>query len=254
MKRLTLALIALAGPVTAQDQSTGLGFTLGVGAQSAPAYFGSDELTIGPTGSFSFSRLDPSQTSVGRGDPDGFGFKGAFRFIGERSSDDYAELTGLADIDASLELGAGISFTDSTDGLGDTWGSFSFVEARYGVIGHESWVAEIGADLVYAPNPDWTFTFGPRVFAGSDDYAATYFGVTASEAAASSFAAFEATGGALSRGIEASASYDVNDVWGIVGTVTYEEFINDAATSPIVQQGSSDQVTTSIVLTRAFSF
>jgi outer membrane scaffolding protein for murein synthesis (MipA/OmpV family) len=92
------------------------------------------------------------------------------------------------------------------------------------------------------------------LFGGDDDYAATYFGVTGDEAGASSFDAFDASGGLISRGLEASVSYDFNEDWGVTGSVTYEEFLDSAADSPIVQQGSSDQMSVSVVVTRALEF
>lgn len=256
MKRTAAIFAILAGPALAEahDPAFRANFTLGLGAQSAPTYFGSDETTIGPTGSFGFGSLNIGSLSFGGGDPNGIGFKGGFRYIGERSGDDYAELTGLDDVDAALELGGGLTFTDTANGTTDNWGSYSFAEVRYGVVGHETWVAEIGSDLVYAPTRDLTLTLGPRLFGGTDDYSATYFGITQSEAESSTFPAYNAGGGILSRGLEASATYNVTDIWGITGTVTYEEFLNDAADSPIVQQGSSDQISASILLTRSFSF
>jgi len=266
VKLLALPFAVLAGPALADGPVAtacgsashcggfGLGVTLGFGGQAQPAYFGSDEYVAGVTGSFGFGYLDTPYGSLGRGDPNGLGFKGAFRLIGERNSDDYNELAGLDDVNAALEIGGGLTFTDNTDGLDDNWGSSSFAELRYGAIGHSTWVAEIGSDLIYAPNPALTLTLGPRLFGGTDDYAGTYFGITEDESGASAFPAYTAGGGALSRALKASASYTVNDIWGVTGTVTYEEFINDAAQSPIVQNGSADQLSASVVITRSFSF
>ncbi|SEW22486.1 Outer membrane scaffolding protein for murein synthesis, MipA/OmpV family [Cognatiyoonia koreensis] len=252
--RLAPLLAILATPAFGQaDSGNELSFDLGLGAQSGPAYFGSDETVIGPTGSFALDRFAFGSVVIGDGDPNGIGFKGGFRYIGERSGDDYDELLGLNDIDAALELGGGITYTDLPTGHGD-WGTLTYAEVRYGVIGHEAWVAEIGSDLIYTPTDDLTLTLGPRLFGGTDDYAETYFGVSPDEAASSSYDAFAATGGVLSRGLEASASYDFNEDWGVTGTITYEEFLNDAANSPIVQQGSSDQLNVSLVVTRSISF
>ena len=254
MKSLLIAAFAMAGTsVAAQDRT--LGVTIGVGAQSKPTYFGSDTVETGVTGSFGLDRLTFGALDIGGAqDPNGFGFKGGFRYIGERSADDDTALAGLADVDAALELGGGVAYKYLPDGTSQNWGNYAFAEVRSGVLGHESVVAEVGADLFYAPNANLDFRAGPRLFGAAGEYAGRYFGVTDEEAAASSFDAFDATGGLLSRGVEASVSYDFNSDWGVVGSVTYEEFLDDAADSPIVQQGSTDQVSLSVVVTRALEF
>jgi len=61
-----------------------------------------------------------------------------------------------------------------------------------------------------------------------------------------------ASGGLLSRGIEASIAYDVTENWGVVGTINYDELLNDAAKSPIVQ--TTDQLGVSLVVTRKVSW
>ncbi|MEL6570700.1 MAG: MipA/OmpV family protein [Pseudomonadota bacterium] len=247
-------LLLLSGAQAAAQDSI-IGLTLGGGVQSNPTYFGSDtaETTFAPV--LEVDRLKFGPIDLGGGEAtDGFGFKGGFRFISERTPDDGAELTGLTDIDAALEIGGGIEWSDIPDGITRNWGSYSFAEARYGVIGHEAVVGEAGADLIYAPNDQLAFRFGPRLFGGDDDFTATYFGVTADEAAASDFTAFTPTGGVLSRGVKAQVNYAINDLWGVEGTVSYSEFLNDAANSPIVQGGSTEQTSIGLTLSRKLDF
>ncbi|MBS1303923.1 MipA/OmpV family protein [Loktanella sp. SALINAS62] len=244
-----LALAVLATAATAQNT-----VTVGIGPQSAPAYFGSDETEIGVTGSFSVQELNfgplRSGGSTG-GTAEGFGYGGSFRYIGERSADDYSELTGLTDLDAVLELGAQVSYTTAF--------AEAFAQLRYGVVGHSSLVGELGADLIARPTDRITLKAGPRLFFADSDYADRYFGVSASEAAANAAAggtldAYAADGGLLSRGIEASAAYAFSRDWGVTGTVRYDEYVGDAGDSPIVLQGSDTATTASVVLTRRISF
>jgi outer membrane protein len=245
MKSVLMAgLCVLATGASAQERV--LSFDLGVGVQSKPGYFGADEAEAGVGGSFDFERLLLGGLSLGGGDPNGFAFKGGVRFIGERKADDFSDLAGLDDVDAALEIGSGMTFTLQPDGQGQKFGNYAFAEVRYGVVGHESFVAAAGADLIYKPSEQMEFRAGPRLFAGDDDYAATYF--------SDARVGYEAAGGVLSRGLEASASYDFDDTWGIVATATYEQFLNDAAASPIVEAGSADQLSMSLIVTRAFSF
>lgn len=241
---LIAGLSVLASGAVAQENR--LSFDLGVGAQTTPGYFGSDETVTTLGAIFAFDELVWGNLSLGGDETSGFSLKGGARFIAERSAADYAELAGLADVEAAFELGGGISYTSLPDGVTQQVGNHVFAEIRYGVIGHESYVAELGADAIYKPNAQWEFRMGPRLFAGDDDYAATYF--------SDARVGYEAAGGVLSRGVAASAAYDFNDKWGIIGTAKYEQFVNDAADSPIVQAGSEDHVSVGVILTRSIGF
>ena len=167
------------------------------------------------------------------------------RYIRERDASEFDELSGLDDIDAALELGFGVTYTQRN--------VRGFALLRRGFGGHESFVGEAGADIVGYPSDRITVYGGPRVFFGAGDYADTYFGVNADEAAASGLRAFEAEGGLLSAGIELGARYELNDRWGIEGAITYDRLMNDAADSPITEQGSEDQFGARIGLTRTFT-
>lgn len=234
-------------PVASPD----LVFTVRGGVTGTPEYFGSDDYKLGPDFALGLNFLQlPGGRTFGSADPRdpryGFGLRGSFRYIGDRKAADHPELAGLADVDDSLELGLGLGYTSRNFD--------AFADLRYGVVGHESFVGELGADLKMHPTENLTLSLGPRIFVGSNDYAATYFGVTAAEAAApgSNFAgrAFNAGGGVLSAGLELGATYRIDDNWGIEGAVTWDRFTNDAADSPIVQQGERDQYGVRIGITR----
>lgn len=228
-------------PLLAQDN--GVSARIGVGPQISPEYFGAEDSKTTPTGSFDLEYFRLGGRTFG-GESTGLGFGGSVRFIGERSADDYDELAGLADIDPSLELGGGLRFNQPNYDL--------FADIRYGVVGHESLVAEIGGDVIFEPMDQLEFRAGPRILWGSDDYTDTYFGVTPDESAASAFAPYDPDAGIISRGINAEATYQFNDDWGLKGTLRYDLLTDDAADSPIVQ--SEDQITGSVVLTRKVTF
>lgn len=245
---LILAIAACPLPALAQgaDGNPDLIFSLRGGASVQPDYFGSSDYSLGPDVALRFGYLRLGGREFGSPDPDfeprGFGLRGSFRYIGERSEDDSPELEGLDDVDAAVEMGLGLGYT--------TQNFKAFADVRYGVIGHESLVGELGADLVARPNDRLTLTAGPRVLIGSDDYASTYFGVSASEAAQSTFGAYDAEGGIMSTGIELGATYEVNDNWAVEGAVTWDRLQNDAADSPIVEAGERDQYGVRIGVTR----
>ncbi|WP_323004915.1 MipA/OmpV family protein [Pseudorhodobacter sp.] len=231
-----------------------LAFTLRAGIGGAPAYFGAKDLKAGPDFSFSLNYLAlPGGRSIGSTDPRavsyGFAPRGSFRYIAKRSSKDDPELTGLNDVKASVELGLGLGYTQRN--------FEAFADVRYGAIGHHAWVGEIGANAVMHPTEQLTLRVGPRVFFGSRDYANTYFGVSAAEAAAvgSKFTTpYTAKGGALTAGLELGATYAINDTWGIDGAVRWDKYLGDAKSSPIVAQGKDNNVSLRIGVTRRFSF
>jgi len=240
-----MMIAALCCPTLAFAQAGNeLGVTVGLGVQSAPSYFGSDSNALGPTGSFALEQLDFNGLSLGSDEARGFGFGGSLRYIGARKASDHSELQGLEDIDAALELGGGLRYGQP--------GLTAFANLRYGIGGHESLVADLGADFIHQISPQWELRAGPRALWGSEDYTQTYFGVTEAEADASAFEAYSAGSGFVSAGLAASLTYQVTPDWGVVGKVRYDELQGDAADSPIVQ--SKDQVTAGIIITRRVSF
>lgn len=231
-------------------------FTVLLGAESRPAYFGSEENQVVPSFRPNVLALNFGQIQTGDGTLDddplerplGFGFGPSFRVVTERSADDHDELSGLEDIDATFELGAQVGYV---------WPSVeAFGQLRYGFGGSEAWVGELGAYYVTRPADNFAFRIGPRLLFGSDEYADTYFGVTPAEAAASggSFRSFDAEGGAMTAGVELGMTYEIDENWGLDGAVVYEQFVGSAADSPIVEQGSDEQVSIRLGVTRNISF
>ncbi len=239
--------ISLALPAVAQERS--FSFSLRAGVAAVPDYPGSDNYRAAPDLGFKFGALKWSALSAGndlRSIPaNGFVYGGRFKFLGERDTDDYAELAGLDDIDAAVELGFGIGYQQTN------WRAFGDVRKGFG--GHNGVTGTLGADLIYRPSQRWLFTIGPRVNLGDSDYANTYFGVSTSEAAKSSFAAYDASGGALGAELEMQGTYFIDEKWAIEGAVSYEKLLNDAADSPIAGIGSEDQWRVRLGLSRVFT-
>ncbi|MFP4044950.1 MAG: MipA/OmpV family protein [Rhodosalinus sp.] len=238
-----LAAFAPCQPVTAAE----LSFSAGLGPKVSPEYFGSDDYKVGPTGSFSFQHLRFGKLEFGDPDPNAQNFglhpRGSFRFISARRDDDHAELAGMDDIDATVELGGGLGYRSEN--------VLAFADLRYGFGGHRSFVAEVGADAILRPTPRLTITAGPRALWGAEDYAQTYFGVSGAEAAASAFPAYDAGAGLVSAGLEIGAAWDLGNDWGLESTIAWERLTGDAADSPLVQ--SRDGYSLSMVLTRRIS-
>lgn len=240
MRGILFVILALPSAGLAQA-GRDVSVTVGVGAESAPSYFGADTNEVGP--GFSLERLtlgDSGADTVA----EGLQFRPSIRYIGPRTAGDHAELDGLADIDAALELGGGLRY--------DAPNFDAFALARVGVGGHEGVVVALGADFVADIAPRWQLRAGPRALWGNDEYAQTYFGVSATESAASAFDAYDAGSGLISAGLESRLTYQFTPEWGLAGTISYDQLQGDAADSPIVQD--KDQITAGLLLTRRVSF
>jgi outer membrane scaffolding protein for murein synthesis (MipA/OmpV family) len=255
--RLVAALLAGAGiaalavgPVAAQDKdyTVETRMTVGLGASVGPSYFGSDDYELGPWGTVRFDYLRlPGGLSWGSaqaiGVREGFGLRGAVRYIGSRDGRD--ELQGLDDVDPTLEIGLGIGY--------ETRDWRAFTDVRYGFGGHEAWVAEVGADAIYQPIEGLIVNAGPRLEFGTQGFMETYFGITDEESIASGLPAYSPGGGLTAVGFELGARYAFTDAWGIEGAATYDRLMNDAADSPITELGSADQFGFRLGITRTIS-
>jgi MipA family protein len=231
-----LALLPAAAPAVAQTPAAVV--EIRGGLEVAPPYFGSEDMELGPDAAlrFNYVRL-PGGLEFGAvdrlGRPAGFGLQGSFRYIGERDTSGDAALGGLDPVDASLELGVGLGYQ------ADDWRAFGAV--RYGVLGHNAWVGEAGADALFHPSDELIINLGPRANFGSERFMQTYFGVSQEEAAGSPIDDFSPSAGLYSVGLELGARYAFSPRWGLEGAATYDRLVEDAADSPVAQVGSRDQ-------------
>lgn len=238
--------LCLSQPVMAQERA--FAFSLTGGAAYGPSYFGSDSYSVTPGGLYTLTGL--SLGALRLRDPDGprlyapgTGLRGALRYVAARKGS--GALAGFADVDGALELGLGVHHTTQR------WQVYS--DLRYGLIGHKALVGEVGANLIHRASSGLVLHAGPRAAFGNGRFMRTYFGVTADESTASGLAAYRPDGGLQSLGIEMGAYQPLNADWGITGVLRYDRLLGDAAASPIVQQGSRDQMTVMVGLTRHFS-
>jgi outer membrane scaffolding protein for murein synthesis (MipA/OmpV family) len=222
--------------------------TLRAGVEVSPSYLGSDDYEFGPDFAvrFDFLRL-PGGLTYGSSQTVGFrtgwGLQGSFRYLGERDSDD--EIEGLDDIDWAAEAGLGVGYEQRN------WRVFT--DVRYGFVGHNAWVGEIGADGIAYPIQGLTLTAGPRLSFGDNRFADTYFGISESESIASGLSAYQADGGLLGAGIEVGARYLFNERWGVEGAAGWQRLLNSAADSPVTELGSEDQYSVRVGITRRIS-
>jgi outer membrane scaffolding protein for murein synthesis (MipA/OmpV family) len=221
--------------------------TLRAGVAVSPSYLGSSDYELGPdlAARFDYVRF-PGGFEYGSSQAVGFrrgwGIRGSFRYLGERSDN---AIEGLDNIPWSVEAGLGVGYEQRN------WRVFT--DVRYGFVGHNSWVGEVGGDAIAYPLDGLTLTLGPRFSFGTDDFANTYFGVSSKESAASGLDAYDASGGLLATGLELGGRYLFNERWGLEGAATYDRLVNDAADSPITATGSADQWGFRLGITRRIS-
>ena len=220
---------------------------LGGGVQVRPDYPGAKTYEVWPTGFVDLHYLQLPGFGVvknARTNDQGWSFGPSFNWQSKRKTSDYPELYGLNDVDATLELGAKVGYTFD-------W-IRPWVAVRYGF--GSGVFGETGLDFIFRPSQVFLWTVGPRASFANRNYMETYFGVTPAESALSgTLAAFSPGGGFKSVGAELNARYEFAPQWAIRGEFIYEKLIGDAADSPIVQVGNSNQYTGKLGLTYTFS-
>lgn len=175
-----------------------------------------------------------------------FRFGPVARFRYGRFLDDDRRLFGVKDVRWAIEPGA----------FAEVWPIPSLrarMEIRHGINGHHGFVGNVAVDWVQ-PWERFTFSLGPRLAWGDDDFTRTYFGVRPFEAAINGILPpYRPDGGVWSVGGLASVSYDWSEAWRTTVFGGYDRLVSDAAASPIVRRiGSRDQFT--FGLTLAYSF
>ena len=245
MIRLTTALcaatlmIAAAPSAQADDNSTDqYVLDLGMGLMAKPRYPGSDEVIAVPFPIISVGKFFiPGIGQVIDGDERirRFSIYPSFNFNGRRDSSDSNELEGLDDVDWALEVGLGMAYRHD-------W-IRGFVEVRQGFNGYSGQVADFGIDFIANPTEDFQLMVGPRAGWGSDGYMDTYFGITASEEVDSALydKSYDAEAGFNTVGVASTASYDLTDDVTFHLRGGWDRLIGDAADSPIVKEGSTNQ-------------
>lgn len=218
------------------------------GVRFSPAYLGSSQGTVGPDAGFRFDYINfPGGFTVGSnqaiGFKEGFGLRGSARYLTRRDSNDYAEIRGLDNIPFSLETGLGLGY--------ETRDYRVFGVMRYGIIGHNTWVGELGADAISYPIKGLTLALGPRIELGSNRFVNTYFGISPEESANSGLSAWDTEGGIYGAGMEVSARYQFNEQWGVEGLARWSHLMNSAGSSPVTSE--SEQYRIRFDLTRRIS-
>lgn len=150
-------------------------------------------------------------------------------------NDDPAELRGLRDIDYTLELGAFAEYYP-----------VPFLRTRaellQGVTGADGLAANLMADFIYNPGPQWLFTVGPRMQIVNEQFQSSFFSVNGIESSVSGLPIYHAGGGLNSAGVDATARYNLTESFSVRAFGEWDRLLGDAADSSLVKfRGSADQ-------------
>lgn len=246
----TLFAVVSGLPVFAQEAETRQGnwqFSGTLGLAYGPTFEGSKDSEAGPSfdlsanykdglltigvGGITFSPIRSDSGSIGIG----------LTYGGGRDAKDYpANLRGLGDIDSEAlvfvqgdyligPLGVGAVVT-----TGDNYGTTVDMT--------------IGTDVPLGDR----FSLGGSINASwiNKEHAQTYYGVSATQAAASGLRAFSADGGVASVGVSLGVNYAINERTSADFGVDFTRFQGDVAKSPITRD--DDQVSAFFGITRSF--
>lgn len=238
-------------PVIPERKSPWLIFTLRGGMNTQPAYFGSDENIVWHDWHLRVEYLRLGRHRLfGHADRTfkdhyGFSLHHDLRLISGRDPLEYPELLGTYLLYPSLEIGAGVSYSQPKYQV--------YADARYGLFGHESWSGEIGADYRMYPTKELELWVGPRFGFGTNSYADKWYGIDALESYYSGFPVYNPSPGLLRVGVEFGANLDLHEVWDFEMAFTYDRLVGGAADSPITALGSEEQLAGRIGLVRRFT-
>jgi len=229
---------------------------VGIGGEYTPDFVGSKNGKLMPIPIFSIRRAGSvdqfrgprDSASIALFDVGNFRAGPAFKYVGSRRSDKYAELTGLGDVKAAYELGGFVEYFPVD------WLRLRS-ELRQGMGGNTGTVADVSADVIVPLIQRLTISAGPRFTWKSTKATAPYFGVDAVQSVASGLPMYDAKGGAHSVGFGGQISYRINPHWEVHAYVEYEKLLGDAADSPLVKlRGSSNQTTIGLGASYSFDF
>lgn len=253
---LALAVLALSGlgaqAAESSSPSEGLHGLIGIGAVYSPTYVGAKESrshavllpdlryrkgafeasTLGGLRYWAVEKPD-FQFALTLGVDAGREDHKVKGFLGQSGSD---RLRGMGKIKASGELGVAGSWS----GLGLPL-NFE-LKTALGKKGHGGTLASIGSSLpLLASGP---LELGAEVSLGFADkrYLQSYYGVSAAQAAATSFKEFHPKAGLYGADLGLSARYKLSDSMSLMANASYHRVLGDAAKSPLVERKGAPTV------------
>jgi MipA family protein len=239
---------------------------LGAGGIFAPKFEGSDSYDFQPVPYVALNYNDFLFASVLDGiganliNSNGFKAGPVVNFAFPRlEKDDRAALTGLGDVDATLEAGAFASYdvSDFFSAKIDVRKGIADLGFKEGADGHDGLVANLSATFNAPPLADGSLFIsgGPEITYYDDNYIETYYGVSAAQSAASGYSQYSPNGGLGKASLNATAVYLLSENFTLTGFASYSRLLGDVADSPLVRgpEGSPNQFAGGAVISYRFS-
>ena len=174
--------------------------------------------------------------------------------ISGRYQNDGHAVQGLHDIDYTAEVGGFVEFYPVPM-------IRTRAELLQGVTGAEGFAANVMADFIWRPTPQWLLTFGPRLKFVDDSYNDAFFSISALDSYRSGLYGLErlpvysAKGGLYSGGLDFTVRYNVTEAISIRAFGEWNRLTGDAANNPLVQmRGSEDQFQVGLGAAYKFNF
>lgn len=217
--------------------------TLGGAGISAPTFEGSKNrklffqpiISVGRGGTPRFSsRNDNPSFAIYDTDVLRAGVVGKFLPGRDAGTDDALE--GLSEVKWGGELG-GFADLYVTDYLR------ARAELRQGIRSHDGLVADLSVDAFTDVAPGLRVSAGPRVTYATSGYTQVYYGVNATESAASGLSQYDPDGGITSYGAGGAITWDATDKLSMSAFTEYKRLAGPAADSSLVkEEGSRNQL------------
>lgn len=209
------------------------GLIIGAGAMYEPEYEGSGDFKVTPVPAVIITygdwlQIDPGGLSVRAFEHNGFSLSGKAGYEMGRDEDDADLLEGLGDVDGGVTVGVKAAYT---------WDALEFyAEVDQTIDGSESLIGTFGAEYTAPVTERFIVSAGVSATVANDKHMQSYFGVTATQSAASGLREYQAEAGLKRVDFTASATYMVTENWLVRGEAGLGVLVGDAADSPIVEE------------------
>ncbi len=234
-------------PEQPQQEERRWDLTLGMAAASFPKIKGADDSNVLVLPYVDVRYYLDEYNEIFANPISGIGYRHAFdeklsagvkvNYVGDRESDDSTLLAGMADVDASAEVGPFVRYKFNRKL------STEVALAADAGDAHNGWTLQPSLNYMDRVAPQWLAGASISAVYGDDNYSQTYFSVNAADATASR-AAYTAEAGIHEWSVGLNLTHLIDENWFVRGDLMSNFYVGDAEDSPIMEE---DQTYSSIL-------